>query len=169
MANYMKKDYIIGICSVGEKYHPLTQNLIKQINEIINVDIIVLTDKPELFQNVQTIPYTRNIFSFHDKRLLFEEGFKSYDSVLLLDADHIIRDEKKQYIIDFTTKDLESGAYPQIVWKYPADCSMEFFIKELTPRVPYGKLFREFCGQKRYTFNNALLIQESLLLIKETR
>jgi len=172
MENIMKKDYIIGICSVGESYHQYTRRLIEQINALIEIEFIVLTDKVEEFNsysNVNIIKYNRPIFSFHDKRLLFEEGFKNYDSVLLLDADHIIRNDKKEYIVNFTAEDVKPGAYPQIVWNYPADCSMEHFLKGLTSRVPYGIKFRKFCMERRLLFNNALLIQESCLFIKDTK
>lgn len=173
----IKKNFIIGICSVGEQYYEKTKNLIINISEVINVNFLVLTDDPSQFTQLtnviikqyehKTVPYLNQIFSFHDKRLIFEEGFKHSNTVLLLDADHQMRDCSKQKISDFDSNQIENGAYPQVIWRYPADCSIEHFLDGLTPRVPYGKDFKEHCLQEGYNLNGALLIQESFLIIKE--
>lgn len=173
----MKKNFLIGICSVGANYYSKTKRLINQINEIIDVDILVLTDSPNEFWDIKNVivkpyefksaPFHNKLFSFHDKRLIFEEGFKHKDTVLLLDADHCVRDSFKQRLIDFDSNDLQPGAYPQVIWKYPADCSIQHFLQGLTPRVPYGQDFEQYCLARNYKLEGALLIQESFLIIKE--
>lgn len=169
---------VIGICSVGEKYHKLTKELLEQLNvRDQEIHTLVLTDRPEEFFELSThilkytfkhTPYRTEVFSFHDKRLIFEEGFKISNLVLLLDADHYVVKEKIQNINLEKIYNLPDGAYPQIVWRSPADCSMEYFLEGLTSRVPYGIAFREYCNHKGYSLDNAELIQESFILIKET-
>jgi hypothetical protein len=173
----MKKKFIIGICSVGSNYHAKTKKLIKQISEVIDVNFLVLTDEPSQFwgtKNVivkyyeyKTAPYLERLFSFHDKRLIFEEGFKYENTVILIDADHCLREQLKQRLIDFDSDKIDNGAYPQVIWRYPADCSIQHFLKGLTPRVPYGKEFEQHCVNRNYKLESSLLIQESFLVIKE--
>jgi hypothetical protein len=175
----MKKKYIIGICSVGSKYHEKTAKLIEQINNIIDINFLILTDNPEKFKefnNVIVEPYKyrcahylEHIFSFHDKRIIFEKGFEYSDTVLLLDADHSVRDNLKQNLITFDSDKISAGAYPQIIWKHPSSCSIENFLEGSTGRVPYGKEFKQYSIDKNYKLENALLIQESFLIIKEEK
>lgn len=176
--NRPKKNFIIGICSVGAQYHKKTKKLIEQISEAIEVQFLVLTDEPSQFTELsnvkikhyeyKSVPYLKQIFSFHDKRLIFEEGFKYSNTVLLLDADHCLRNDSKKKLAEFDPEKLENGAYPQVIWKHPADCSIEHFLDGLTPRVPYGKDFKDYCSKQNYNLDGALLIQESFLFIKET-
>jgi hypothetical protein len=175
----MKKKYIIGICSVGSKYHEKTIKLIRQINSIIDINFLILTDeakKFEEFNNIYIEPYKYKstkyldrIFSFHDKRIIFEKGFEYSDTVLLLDADHCVREDLKQNLIDFDSDKISTGAYPQITWKHPSSCSIENFLDGLTNRVPYGIEFKQYSISKNYKLQNSLLIQESFLIIKEDR
>lgn len=172
----MKKKYIIGICSVGEQYHAKTIKLIKEINALIDIDFLVLTDEPKNFEGFPNVflekyqyksaKYLNKIFSFHDKKIIFERGFLHYDTVLLLDADHSIRPNLYEGLLDFDSDKISYGAYPQIIWRHPADCSIENFLCGLTGRVPYGIKFKEYAISKNYNLDGAFLIQESFLLIK---
>ena len=172
----MKKKYIIGICSVGSKYHGKAIKLIQQINSIIDINFLILTDEPENFKQFDNVivelykyksaHYLDNMFSFHDKRIIFEKGFEYSDTILLLDADHSIRDNLKQNLINFDSDKILAGAYPQIIWKHPSSCSIDNFLEGLTNRVPYGREFKQYSIDKNYKLQNALLIQESFLIIK---
>jgi hypothetical protein len=140
---------------------------------------LILTDKPEKFQEFNNVivelykyksaHYLEHIFSFHDKRIIFEKGFEYSDTILLLDADHSIRDNLKQNLITFDSDKISAGAYPQIIWKHPSSCSIENFLEGSTGRVPYGKEFKQYSIDKNYKLENALLIQESFLIIKEEK
>lgn len=174
----MKKEYIIGICSVGNRYHERTKNLIQQIQDIIDVNFLIVTDNLEYFadnKNIILVEYEykkasfhSQLFSFHDKRLVFQEGFRYADAVLLLDSDHCVREQNKNFLAKFNSQEISNGAYPQIIWKYPSDCSMEHFLEGKTSRVPYGKEFKQYCESKNYNINGAQLIQESFLFVKES-
>lgn len=160
-------NFLIGIVAVRPSYRKRTIQLIEQLAPL-NVNFIVLTDKIEDFafsNRIKTIKYDKPIFSFHDKRIIFEEGFKISDCVLLLDADHIVKENNNLATLEDIP--IEPGIYPQILWKHPADCSLECFIQGLTPRVPYGKEFKNRCNELGLETDGAILFQESFLLIKK--
>jgi hypothetical protein len=162
------KDILIGIVAVKSNYIVKTKKLINQINKVVNTNFLILTDNPSDFKeykNVIIIEYKEKIFSFHDKRIIFREGFKHSNCVLLLDADHEVREVNNFNDID--TTNLESGVYPQLLWKYPIDCSFEHFIDGKTPRVPYGIEFKKHCDFLKLNLKNVVLIQESFVLIKK--
>jgi len=157
---------LIGIVAVGASYRRRTKQLIEELAPL-NVNFIVLTDLIEDFSSdrITTIKYDKPIFSFHDKRLIFEEGFNLSDTVLLLDADHIVREVNN--LASLEDIPIEPGIYPQILWKHPCDCSFENFIQGLTPRVPYGLEFKQHCNMLGLETDGSILFQESFLLIKK--
>lgn len=165
-------NFIIGIVAVGESYIRRTKDLIDQLL-LLNTKFVILTNDVDAFKHsncieqgrIITIKYDRPIFSFHDKRLIFEEGFKYSDCVLLLDADHVVRENNNLSALEDIP--LEPGIYPQILWKHPCDCSFESFIQGLTPRVPYGLEFKQRCNELGLETDGAILFQESFLLIKK--
>lgn len=162
------KNFVIGIASVGVKYHEKTIKLINDISNVIDVRFIILTDDVEKFNfsdRITTIKYEKEKFSFHDKKLLFKEGFKNYDHVVLMDADHGVRDVN--FLNEITDLDLEPGIYPQILWKYPADCSFDKFILGKVDRVPYGIEYKEFCDSSSLLTDGVILFQESFLIIRK--
>ena len=162
------KNFVIGIASVGVKYHQKTIDIINGVNNVTDVNFIVLTDEPNVFNfsdKITVIKYDSPRFSFHDKKILFKEGFKNYDYVVLMDADHGIRDVN--FLNEITDLDLEPGIYPQILWKHPADCSFDNFILGKNSRVPYGIEFKEFCLNSSLEIDDVILIQESFLILKK--
>lgn len=162
------KNFIIGIVAVSESYVEKTKNLMNQILEHMDIEFLILTDKPDEFidyGNTIVLNYDKQIFSYHDKRLIFEEGFKRYDTVLLLDADHAVREVNT--LNQINNLDIEPGVYPQILWKHPADCSFDNFILGKVDRVPYGIEYKTFCDENNYDTVDVILIQESFLLIKK--
>jgi hypothetical protein len=162
------KNFVIGIASVGVKYHEKTIKLISNISDIIDVKFIILTDNEEMFNfsdKIKTIKYEKDRFSFHDKKILFKEGFKDYDHVILMDADHGVRE--LNYLSEITDLDLEPGVYPQVLWKHPAGCSFDNFILGKVDRVPYGVDYKEFCDSHGLLLDGTILIQESFLIIRK--
>jgi hypothetical protein len=157
---------LIGIVAVNKKYISFAKNLIVKVNNSVKTNFLILTDEPcqfEEFINVTTLLYNKPLFSYHDKLLIFKEGFKLYDSVLLLDADTNVRDD---FFSTINIKDIPIGIYPEIIWRHPCDCSMENFLCGNTPRVPYGLEYKQFCENHELK-TNGVLIQESFLFIKK--
>jgi hypothetical protein len=161
-------NFIIATVAVGEKYIRRTMKLIADVTKVINVDFVVLTDQPTLFnsfENVTTINYDRPIFSYHDKRLVLKKGFENYDYVLLMDADHEVREPN--FLTELNNLDLENNIYPQVLWKHPADCSFENFIEGNTFRAPYGLEYKDFCETNNLNIDGVILIQESFIIFKK--
>jgi|688.fasta_scaffold120745_3 hypothetical protein len=162
------KNFVIGIASVGVKYHDKTIKLINDVNNVIDVNFIILTDNPDIFKfsdRITTVKYENDRFSFHDKKILFKEGFKKYEHVILMDADHGLRDV--HFLNEITDLDLEPGIYPQVLWKHPADCSFENFISGKSPRMTYGLEFKDFCLESSLLVDDVILFQESFLIIRK--
>ena len=162
------KDILIGIVAVNQNYIDKAKKLMDQLLRCVDVNFLILTDKPiqfEQYNNTKVLEYRKEIFSYHDKRILFEEGFKLSDCVLLLDADHVVREVNDFNNIDI--KILEPGVYPQLMWKHPNECSFENFILGKTPRVPYGVEYKRYCELLNLNIEKVFLIQESFVLIKK--
>ncbi len=171
-----KKDIkvIIGILAIGVRHIHYTKNLlnkiIQEINDKSQIQILVLTDEPSQFEpneHVTHILYDKSRFSYHDKLIIFKEGFKLADTVLLLDADQAVR---PVHFLNTITQlaDIEPGLYPAFCWRHPADCSVENFLEGRVGRVPYGQEYRQFCEESGIILENMVHIQESFLLIKKT-
>lgn len=163
-------ELIIGLVAVGEQHSQRAKILINQILNITYVDFIILTNQPDIFDDIPSlniILYKKEIFSYHDKLIIFEEGFKIKECVLLLDADHVVRESNQLLNIDLTS--LSSGVYPQLIWKHPVDCSLQNFILGKVDRVPYGIEYKKHCDDLGLLIDDAMLIQESFILIKKDK
>jgi hypothetical protein len=142
--------------------------LIKQINKNNEIKFLILTNLPNEFtefNNVTIIHYDKNVFSYNDKIILFKEGFKIGDAILLLDADTSLRENYN--FNDINLQNIAPGIYPQLTWKHPCSCSMENFLLGNTERVPYGLSYKKYCEDNGLNVKNATLIQESFILIKK--
>lgn len=163
---------LIGIVAVGHKYINYTINLINNINSIYPLmTFLVLTDKPNDFvyiSNVATIKYNNSIFSFHDKLIILEEGLKTNNNVLLIDADNELNKIHNLELL-FELSNIEAGIYPHFLWDHTAECSMENFLQGNTERVPYGILYKNFCIKNNLIMENCSLMQESFIFIKKDK
>lgn len=167
-SNIDKFNFVICIVAVGENYVNKTISFIQEINKHTNFNFLVLTNRPNSFDNflnVDVITYDRKIFSYHDKRLVISKAFDNFDYVILMDADHTLRE--KNTITQIKNIKLESGLYPQLIWRHPIDCSFENFILGNTPRVPYGREYKEYCEKIGLELDNIFLIQESFIIFSK--
>lgn len=97
--------------AIGEKYRTYSKVLIKQISDL-NHKIYVMTDKIDDYENTPNIiiiPYTKQYFSFHEKRTVVRECLKSYDAAIFLDADVVLTNIDENNIKIFN--DLENGLH----------------------------------------------------------
>lgn len=167
----MKKNYIIGICAVSKNYYRNAKRLIVDISDSINVDFLILTDAPSEFSNfdnVRVIQYNSSIFNYQDKLIIFEEGFKTHDSVLLVDADHIfLKTNYKQVLERFDTKNLEAGLYAREVFGPMHYSAVDEFFRGNLSRLPYGKECLNFCEENNLDTKGCLFVHESFFLIKK--
>lgn len=162
------KNLVIGIVAVKQPHIDRATALINQLIDITSADFLVLTDEVGKFSyssRIIPVKYENKIFSYHDKKIIFEECAKIASHTLLLDADHGVRENNTLKILDEMNID-EQGIYPQMLWKPPALCSFESFVEGKNDRVPYGKEFKEFCESSGLKMDNVFLVQESFLLVK---
>ena len=162
-------DVIIAIVAVNIKYIHYTKQLITDINKQIQTNFLILTNEPSQFSeflNVNIILYNEPIFSYHSKLVALEESLKIKNTVILLDADHRINKEKNYLHLLNELNDIEEGLYPHFLWKSPCGCSLESFLLGLTPRVPYGIEYKQYCIDNYIKTDGCSLIQESFILIK---
>lgn len=161
-------NFCIAIPAVGEKYILRAINLIQDINTKLNCHFLILTNNSDCFKdflNVDILYYNKDIFSYHDKRLLIQKAACSaFEYIILMDADHRLRETNT--LESITNFDLSCDIYPQLLWKHPASCSFENFLEGKTFRVPYGIEYKKYCLSLGLDINNIILIQESFLLFK---
>jgi hypothetical protein len=156
--------YNISTVAVGDYHIKNIVNLLKDSRlDIYNFN--VLTDKPIKFlfkKNVSTIKYTKDIFSYHDKRIVIQNSLSKYEHTVFLDADHLLVDKNILFpkIVPY-----EFGIHPSIVWKSPSDCSLENFLKGNVERVPYGTIINEICKNLNIKSLDAYHIQESMFMV----
>lgn len=165
-----KCNFVICIVAVGKDYVDKTINLIKQTNSHVDFNFLVLTNSPNsfsIFSNVEIIVYNKNIFSYHDKRLLLDMAFNKFQYAILMDADHSLRDVNS--LCEINNIELKPGLYPQLIWRHPIDCSFDNFILGNTPRVPYGLEYKSYCESIGLKLDNVLLIQESFIIFSKNQ
>ena len=157
-------NYCFASIAVNDKYVDLLVNLIKDIREYSNVPFFVFTDNEKPFASipyVYTKLYEEEIFSYHDKRKVLQYALERYNTAILIDADNKLNKDKVEFPIRI---DLKEGIYPQIIWRHPAECSIENFLEGKTDRVPYGKEFKQYCDKHNIITDGAELIQESFII-----
>lgn len=85
-----------GFCTItyGKKYLEFGDSLIKQINDM-GYHMFVLTDNVDHYVEsdlLTVLSYTKEYFSFHEKRTIMRECLKHYETAIFLDADVFIKD-----------------------------------------------------------------------------
>lgn len=158
------KNLVIAIPAIFDTANRQALELIRQINGTFQVPIIVLTDRPDMYEqfgNVQTIHYTKPVFSYHDKRTLLEEGFKQHDSVLVMDSDHLMTRRNMTELLTFDAAALNPGIYPRTAFSF----WMQRFA-EGHSSVYYWEEYLAFCKEESFKVEGSIFIQESLFLVK---
>lgn len=80
---------IVAFVAVGKKYIDILNDFLDK-NESFKSKSIVLTDKPDAFNNIKTVAYTNKIFSFFDKLLFSLRICEDYrENVLYIDVDEL--------------------------------------------------------------------------------
>ena len=86
---------VIGIMCFGEEYY--FNHIKSKLNQFRDrkISCFILTDKPNEFvgySNVYTIPYLRQLKSYHDKMLLVKKILDWNEICILIDADLLLKD-----------------------------------------------------------------------------
>ncbi len=116
--NYNKQNYIITTIAVGDDSNEKALKLCYDLN-YFKQDLLIVTNKKQLYENVPNaivVEYPQKRFSYNDKTICFEEGFKLKDCVVYIDSDSRIfyKNYKNCYTNFF--RNIGPGFHPSWIW-----------------------------------------------------
>jgi GR25 family glycosyltransferase involved in LPS biosynthesis len=168
---YKKQNYIFTTLVRGEKY--ITQGLLLAKDlEHFDQKLLVVTDQPEAFsnsKNVTTVKYNTDVFSYNDKIICIEEGFKYADAVVYMDCDcRILYNTYKNTMSTFSLI-ISPGFHPGWDWGLINRPDNKFFqSKDINGRVEgYGELALQLCKELGIDYTKAMHYQEGMFIISK--
>lgn len=166
---YKKQNYIFSTLASGREAN---LNAFKLANDLkfFNQKILIVTDTPEYYEelnNVITVLYQNETFSYSDKILCFIEGFKIEDCVVYLDSDcRIFYDSYKSCYTNFF-RIIEPGYHPSWTWGYVKDNGF-FKDTDISNRVKgYGSYALTICKELNIDTDSAKHFQEAVLILSK--
>jgi GR25 family glycosyltransferase involved in LPS biosynthesis len=166
---YKKQNYIISTIAVGENANKNALKLCCDLN-YFKQKILVVTDKKELYEqlpNVIISEYPNKRFTYNDKIICFEEGFKIEDCVVYIDSDsRIFYKDYKNCYSNFL-RIVEPGFHPSWDWgKLTRRDSGFFESTDISVRVKgYGELALQTSKELNIPIENAYHYQEGIIII----
>jgi GR25 family glycosyltransferase involved in LPS biosynthesis len=167
--NYKKQNYIFSTLAVGYSANVNALKLVSDLN-YFKQNILVITDDFKLYEgwdNVVIIKYPNKKFSFNDKMLCFEEGFKLEDCVIYIDSDTRIFYENYKNCYTNFFRIISPGFHPSWDWgKIERKDSGFFSSTDIVDRVHgYGELALKLCNILDITTSDSYHFQEGLLIL----
>lgn len=176
-----------GIFCFGEKkYFHFTESILDTLIRY-NIKCYVLTDDVEFFKgyDVTTLPYDRQIKSYHDKVLLHKKILKNYKISITIDADTLIFDES--FIEDLLNYNFNKGvSYVETLESHPInkkrfselsinEDSIEWngyidYLKNVFPDYSDIELIWEYflvINQEDFNYEEFFTFYEKLQIVKE--
>ena len=167
--DYKKQNYIISTIAVGENANKNALKLCCDLN-YFKQKILVVTDKKELYDqlpNVIISEYPNKRFTYNDKIICFEEGFKIEDCVVYIDSDsRIFYKDYKNCYSNFL-RIVEPGFHPSWDWgKLIRKDSGFFESTDISVRAKgYGELALQTAKKLGIPIENAYHYQEGIIII----
>lgn len=167
--DYKKQNYIISTIAVGENANKNALKLCCDLN-YFKQKILVVTDKKELYDqlpNVIISEYPNKRFTYNDKIICFEEGFKIEDCVVYIDSDsRIFYKDYKNCYSNFL-RIVEPGFHPSWDWgKLIRKDSGFFESTDISVRAKgYGELALKTAKELDIPIENAYHYQEGIIII----
>lgn len=167
--DYKKQNYIISTIAVGENANKNALKLCCDLN-YFKQKILVVTDKKELYNqlpNVIISEYPNKRFTYNDKIICFEEGFKIEDCVVYIDSDsRIFYKDYKNCYSNFL-RIVEPGFHPSWDWgKLIRKDSGFFESTDISVRAKgYGELALKTAKELDIPIENAYHYQEGIIII----
>lgn len=169
--NYEKQNYIFTTLCVGVQANLNAIKLAKDL-EYFKQRILIVTDQKEMFDqlsNVILIDYPNKRFSYNDKIICFEEGFKISDAVVYIDSDcRVFYKTYKQCYTNFF-RIVEPGFHKSWVWGKVSRQDGGFFNStDVGGRVNgYGELALSTCVENDIPIEDAEHHQEGIIIISK--
>ena len=167
--DYIKQNYIISTIAVGDDANKKALKLCYDLN-YFKQELLIVTDRKDLFEkvpNVILVEYPNKRFSYNDKIICFEEGFKYYDCVVYIDSDsRIFYKNYKNCYTNFLRK-IEPGFHPSWDWgKVIRDSGGFFNSTDISGRIKgYGELALLKSKELEIPLENAYHYQEGAIII----
>jgi len=169
--NYKKQNYIFSTIAYGDTANRNAVKLSLDLN-YFNQKLLVVTNQRDLFEkldNVIIVDYPNKVFSYNDKIICFEEGFKIEDAVVYIDSD--CRLFYKNYKNCYTNliRTIEPGFHPSWDWGLISRPSSGFFDStDVNDRVKgYGELALSLSKDLNIPINDAYHYQEGILIVSK--
>lgn len=168
---YQKQNYIISTIAVG---NTANKNALKFAHDLnyFKQKLLIVTDNKKLYEqlsNVILIDYPDKVFSYNDKIICFEEGFKLYDCVVFMDSDtRVFYKNYKNCFTSFFIK-IEPGFHPSWDWgKINRDGNGFFNSTDVPKRVKgYGELALSTCRSLGIPIEDAYHYQEGMFVLSK--
>lgn len=169
--NYNKQNYIISTIAVGDDSNEKALKLCYDLN-YFKQDLLIVTNKKQLFENVPNaivVEYPQKKFSYNDKTICFEEGFKLKDCVVYIDSDSRIfyKNYKNCYTNFF--RNIEPGFHPSWIWGKITRSDGGFFNDSdvFQRTIGYGDLALRTCEELQIPIEDSLHYQEGIIIISK--
>lgn len=169
--NYKKQNYIFSTIAHGENANRNAVKLAFDLN-YFNQKLLVVTDQRDLFEpldNVIIVDYPDKVFSYNDKVICFEEGFKIEDAVVYIDSDCRIFYKNHKSCYTNLIRVIEHGFHPSWDWGIISRPSGGFFEStDVTDRVKgYGELALSLSRELNIPIDEAYHYQEGILVVSK--
>jgi len=169
--NYKKQNYIFSTIAHGENANRNAVKLAFDLN-YFNQKLLVVTNQRELFEpldNVIIVDYPDKVFSYNDKIICFEEGFKIEDAVVYIDSDCRVFYRNHKSCYTNLIRVIEPGFHPSWDWGIISRPSGGFFEStDVTDRVKgYGELALSLSKELNIPIDEAYHYQEGILIVSK--
>jgi GR25 family glycosyltransferase involved in LPS biosynthesis len=168
---YEKQNYIIATIAFGETANRNALKLAYDLN-YFDQKLLIVTNNRNLFSklsNVVIVDYPDKVFSYNDKIICFEEGFKTHDCVVYVDSDtRIFYKNYKNCYTSFFIK-IKPGFHPGWDWgKLTRPESGFFNSTDISKRIKgYGELAHSISKSLGIPLDDAFHYQEGMLIISK--
>jgi len=169
--NYKKQNYIFATIAHGETANKNAVKLAFDLN-YFKQKILIVTDQKEFYNsldNVILVDYPIKKFSYNDKLICFEEGFKYEDAVVYVDSDCRLFFKNYKNCYTNLIRIIEPGFHPSWDWGLISRPSGGFFeSKDIINRVTgYGELALSLSEKLNIPINDAYHYQEGVLIVSK--
>jgi GR25 family glycosyltransferase involved in LPS biosynthesis len=165
---YKKQNFIFSTIAHGKKANCDALKLAADL-DFFKQKILIVTDDKDSFvgvENVIPVDYGSRDFSYNDKRICFEEGFKISDCVVYVDADSRIfyQNFKPSYTNFFRIA--QPGFHPSWNWGKVNKKNGFFDSKDIEERTDgYGEKAMQKCNEMNISLDEAFHYQEGMFAI----
>lgn len=167
--DYKKQNYIITTIAYGENSNKNALKLAYDLN-YFKQKLLIVTNNKELFkdvENVITVDYPNKPFSYNDKYLCFEEGFKLEDAVVYVDSDSRIFYKNYKNCYTNFLRTITPGFHKSWNWGCLTREESGFFTStDIKSRVAgYGELALKLSNELNINLDNSFHYQEGILIL----